>query len=293
MTTPPLITIDVEDWPQSSWDRDLPISKRAADNTLKVLDVLETLNVRATMFILGKFAETFPEIVKAIHAKGHEIGSHGHGHVEIFKQSPEEFREDVRRTKAFLEDLTGEQVRGYRAPDFSIITESLWALTVLAEVGYEYDSSIFPVKRNRYGIPTWPIDPARVILENNRSILEFPIATITMFQKNWPIGGGGYHRLLPGFLSRMLADRSMQQAPFVFYCHPYEFDPSEFREIEHKIPLPVALHQGLGRRWFEDRFKSFVRSFGGSPVADYIDSQETWREMKVTDIVPAVSSLQN
>jgi len=142
--SPPVITVDVEDWPQSTWDRDLPITERSAINTRLVLQLLRNAGVHATMFVLGKFAEMFPEIVREIRAEGHEVACHGYGHVEIFKQSQKEFLLDVRRAKDLLEHILGEKVRGYRAPEFSIMYHTLWALEVLAEMGFEYDSSIFP-----------------------------------------------------------------------------------------------------------------------------------------------------
>ncbi|MGD9722108.1 MAG: DUF3473 domain-containing protein [Pirellulales bacterium] len=271
---PPIISIDVEDWPQSSWDRNLPITERAAANTRRLLAILGQAGIRTTMFVLGKMAERFPEVVREIDAAGHEVASHGYGHVEIFKQSREEFAADLRRSKDFLEQLLGKPVRGYRAPDFSIVRSSLWALEVLAEQGFEYDSSIFPVKRPRYGIPDWPLTPTRVRLPNGRSILEFPIASYRALGKNWPVGGGGYHRLLPGPAGRWLAQRVMRTRPFVFYCHPYEFDPREFAEIDVAIPLKVRLHQGLGRGRFEARFVRLVRQFGGCRMIDLVDNQQ-------------------
>src|SRR5262245_49719293 len=156
---PPIISVDVEDWPQSTWNRDLPITPRAAANTRRLLDLLSESNVLATMFVLGKFAEAFPEVVREIRAEGHEVGCHGYGHVEIFKQSRQEFADDVRRSKDSIEQIVGEQVNGYRAPDFSIVRDTLWALEVLSEAGFQYDSSIFPVYRTQYGIPDWPPAP--------------------------------------------------------------------------------------------------------------------------------------
>jgi polysaccharide deacetylase family protein (PEP-CTERM system associated) len=266
-----MISVDVEDWPQSSWDRDLPITARAADNTRHLLALLDKAGVRVTMFILGKLAERFPDLVREIDAAGHEIGSHGYGHVEIFKQTRGEFADDLRRSKDLLERAIGKRVRGYRAPDFSIVRSSLWALEELAEQGFDYDSSIFPVKRPRYGIPDWPMDPARVQLGDGRSIVEFPIASYRAWGKNWPVGGGGYHRLLPGSAGRWLAGRVMRLRPFVFYCHPYEFDPREFSEISLQIPLKVRLHQGLGRGRFEARFIRMLRQFGGCRMVDWLE----------------------
>ena len=266
----PVITIDVEDWPQSTWDRSLPITQRAADNARHVLDLLARVDVRATMFVLGKFAERFPEVVREADSAGHEIASHGYGHVEIFKQSRAEFAGDLRRSKRFLEDTIGKKVRGYRAPDFSIVPETLWALDEIAEQGFEYDSSIFPVKRPRYGIPDWPPGPTCVALPGGGSLLEFPIGSYRAFKRNWPVGGGGYYRLLPGPASRWFVRRVLESRPFVFYCHPYEFDPKEFAEIPLRIPLRVRLHQGLGRGRFENRFVRLVRRFGGCRIADLV-----------------------
>ena len=273
-SAPPIISVDVEDWPQSSWDRDLPITQRAADNTRRLLDLLDEAGIRTTMFVLGKLAERFPGLVREIDAEGHEVASHGHGHVEIFRQTPEQFAGDLRRSKDLLEQTIGKRVRGFRAPDFSIVRDSLWALDVLAELGFEYDSSIFPVKRPRYGIPDWPLAPTRVLLPSGRDILEFPIASYRLWGRNWPVGGGGYHRLLPGAAGRWLAGRVMRTRPFVFYCHPYEFDAREFAEISLKLPLRVRLHQGLGRGRFKVRFARLIRQFGGCRMVDVIDARE-------------------
>jgi polysaccharide deacetylase family protein (PEP-CTERM system associated) len=268
---PPAISVDVEDWPQSTWDHSLPITERAASNTRRVLALLSEAGVHATMFVLGKFAERFPEVVREIHAQGHEVASHGYGHVEIFHQSQGEFTEDIRRSKENLEQIIGARVRGYRAPDFSIVRETLWALRALSEAGFDYDSSIFPIRHARYGIPDWPVSPVRLDLGNGNTITECPIATFRWINKNWPVGGGGYHRLLPGFMTRYLSRRVMKSTPFVLYCHPYELDPSEFKEISISIPLSVRLHQGLGRRWFKKRLKVFLQSFGGQPVRNLLD----------------------
>ena len=271
--SPPVISIDVEDWPQSTWDRDLPITQRAAVNTRRVLSLLRKADVRVTMFVLGKFAAAFPEIVREMRADGHEIASHGYGHVEVFKQSREEFVNDVYCSKDLLEQILGERIRGYRAPDFSIVHHTLWAFEVLVEAGFEYDSSIFPIRHARYGIPDWPTAPVKVRLPRGKRLIEFPIATLRCLGKNWPVGGGGYHRLLPGCLSRYAAHHVMVSHPFVFYCHPYEFDTQEFQEIPLKLPLHIRLHQGLGRRWFTQRFTAFLHRFGGQRMEDLLASK--------------------
>jgi polysaccharide deacetylase family protein (PEP-CTERM system associated) len=243
-----------------------------------LLDLLGRLQIRATMFVLGKVAERFPALVRDIDAAGHEIASHGYGHIEIFRQSREAFGADVRRSKDLLEQLICKPVRGYRAPDFSIVRTSLWALEELAQHGFHYDSSIFPVAHPRYGIPDWPLTPTRVRLPGGVSCIEVPIASYRAFGRNWPVGGGGYHRLLPGTASRWLAERVMRSRPFVFYCHPYEFDPRDFAEMPVRVPIRVRMHQGLGRRRFEARFTRFVGQFGGCRIADIIDCRE-WPEL--------------
>jgi polysaccharide deacetylase family protein (PEP-CTERM system associated) len=209
--------------------------------------------------------------------------------VEIAQQSPDEFLTDIRRAKDLLEQITGERVTGYRALDFSIVRSTLWAFDALAEAGFEYDSSVMPVRHPRYGIPDWPVLPVRVNLGRGNSILEAPLATFRALGRNWPVGGGGYHRLLPGFASRYFARHVMSVAPFVFYCHPYEFDVQELEEIPLRVPLTVRLHQGAGRRWFEQRFRSFVSCFGGQPVHDMLSSQQ-WSEFHLHSLHSESSS---
>jgi polysaccharide deacetylase family protein (PEP-CTERM system associated) len=285
---PPVISIDVEDWPQSTWDRKLPITDRAAENTRCVLRLLRETEVRATMFVLGKFAERFPHVIREIQADGHEVACHGYGHLEIARQSPDEFLADICHSKDLLEQITGEKVKGYRAPDFSIMRNTLWAFDVLVEAGFEYDSSVMPVKHPRYGIADWPVVPVRVNLGGGKSILEAPLATYRALGRNWPVGGGGYHRLLPGFAIRYFARQVMHAVPFVFYCHPYEFDVQELKEIPLRVPLTVRLHQGAGRRWFEQRFRSFVRCFGGQPMHDMLSLQQ-WSEFHLLSLTSASS----
>jgi polysaccharide deacetylase family protein (PEP-CTERM system associated) len=281
--SPPVISIDVEDWPQSTWNRSLPITDRAAENTLRTLRILRDEKVRVTMFVLGKFAEKFPNIVKEIHADGHEVACHGYGHIQVDQQTPDEFLADIRQSKDILEQIIGAKVKGYRAPDFSIVGSSLWALDALVEAGFEYDSSIMPVRHPRYGIPEWPVFPVRVKLRQELSILEVPLATFYALGINWPVGGGGYHRLLPGFASRYLARRVMRRTPFVFYCHPYEFDVNELKEIPLALPLSIRLHQGAGRRWFEQRFRSFLKCFGGRSM-DELLSSHVWSEFHLSSL---------
>jgi len=256
-----ILSIDIEDWRQSTWDRNLSISQRAADNTLRLLDVLDNYGVKATMFVLGKFSEKYPEIIKKIQCNGHEIACHGYGHVEIFKQNYKSFKMDVKRAKDGLEQIIGKPVIGYRAPDFSIINSSLWALEVLSELGFQYDSSIFPIKHNRYGISNWPTSIQNVILDNGGSILEFPLSTYKFGNLNIPVSGGGYFRLFPSMLFCYFIKNILRERPFIFYMHPYELDHMEFDYLEFKIPLLTRIHQSFGRKYFSGKLAILLKTF--------------------------------
>lgn len=259
---PLVCTVDVEDWAQSTLDTDLPISDRAGPNMERVLDVLAEENVQATCFVLGKFAEQFPATVRRIAAEGHEVASHGYGHVDVFRMSPTQFREDIRRSKGQLEALTGVEVKGYRAPDFSIVKGSLWALDILAEEGFIYDASINPAVLARFGVPGFPSQPVRMPVSGGLTLVELPVATLRVLGRQLPVAGGGYHRLLPYSLIRWVIERTVLAGEvFMAYCHPYEFDPDEFKYLKIPLPLKTRLHQGLGRRGFEKKFRQMLREF--------------------------------
>lgn len=258
------ITVDVEDWPQSSWDRGLPLSDYCADNTKRLLEIMgEFSRACATFFILGKFAEKHPNIVREIHQAGHEIGSHGWGHIEVFHLGQDKFSEDIRHSTEAIAIATGELPIGYRAPDFSIVGETLWALEILAEQGYTYDSSIFPIAKARYGIAAWPREAVRIKLKSGNTITEFPLATLDLVGLCLPIGGGGYARLLPaGILARAFRKAQVQLSSLpVFYCHPYELDCQEFKRIDIKIPIKVRLHQGMGRKQTASKLRRLLKNF--------------------------------
>jgi polysaccharide deacetylase family protein (PEP-CTERM system associated) len=279
---PLVCTIDVEDWAQSTLDTGLPITDRAGPNMERVLDVLADEKAKATCFILGKFAEKFPSCVKRIAAEGHEIASHGYGHVDVFRLSPAQFREDIRRSKGQLESMAGMPVNGYRAPDFSIVKESLWAMDILAEEGFVYDASINPAVLARFGVPDFPAQPVRLQLANGRSLMELPVATLKIFGRRFPVAGGGYHRLLPfPFIQYAIEKSVLSREVFMAYCHPYEFDPDEFAHLGYSLPLKTRLHQGLGRRGFERKFRQMLREFE-TTLAIQVAEQRNWPEHTLT-----------
>jgi polysaccharide deacetylase family protein (PEP-CTERM system associated) len=228
------LTIDVEDYFQvsafapciarSEWDtRECRVER----NVHLILDMLERHGVQATFFTLGWIAERYPQLVREMTRRGHEVASHGYAHQRASDQSPTEFLQDIRSAKAILEDLSGQAVRGYRAPSFSISTGNLWAFDSLAEAGYEYSSSIYPIRHDHYGIP----DAPRFMHDVRPSLIEIPATTIRAFARNWPASGGGYFRLMPYAVSRRLIRRvnETDQAAAVFYFHPWEVDPQQPR----------------------------------------------------------------
>ena len=231
------MTIDVEDYfhvsvfdglvPRHAWDS---LESRVERNTGRLLDILAEHNVRATFFILGWVAERHPDLVRRIGAGGHEIASHGYGHRLVYDQTPQAFRQDVRRAKLLLEDATGNPVLGYRAPSYSIVPRTLWALDVLTEEGYSYDASIFPIRHDRYGIPVSARQPYVIDRAHGR-IIEAPASTVRLGGLNFPIAGGGYFRLLPYSWAQWGIGRvnAVEGRPVIFYLHPWEIDPDQPR----------------------------------------------------------------
>lgn len=196
-----------------------------------ILDQLAERGIRATFFVVGQIAEDDPKLIRAIHEAGHEVASHGWDHRRILVMEPASFRDDLRRSREALEQASGAPVVGYRAPTFSLVRKTAWALDVLAELGFEYDSSIYPVRHDRYGIPDAPRGPF-LARGTRHEILEIPPATVRIGGVNVPMGGGGYFRLLPGPLMKLalaLSRRDPQSRATVLYFHPWEFDPDQPR----------------------------------------------------------------
>ena len=204
-----VLTIDVEEYFQvsafddivqpSQWDQ---FDSRVELNTIKILDHLSRRQVKGTFFVLGWIAERHPQLVRAIHSHGHEVACHGYSHRLVYEQTAAEFREETRRAKTILEDITGRSVVSYRAASYSITDSSRWALDILAEEGFRYDSSIFPIVHDRYGIPDFPRHPHLLRLDGGKNLIEFPMSTVRLLGTNLPIAGGGYFRLLPYWMTR-------------------------------------------------------------------------------------------
>jgi polysaccharide deacetylase family protein (PEP-CTERM system associated) len=211
-------------------DRWTEFEDRTEASTRRVLSVLDRLNAKGTFYILGWTAERHPELVAEIAAAGHEVASHGYDHELIYNQTPEAFRDDIRRARSLLQRLSGQEILGYRAPSYTIVTRTRWALPILVEEGHRYSSSVFPIMRKRYGIPNAPRFPHRVSLDAGRSITEFPLPTVRLGRLNVPATGGAYLRLLPlGFQTWALRRFLQAGQPFVINVHPWELDPDQPR----------------------------------------------------------------
>lgn len=269
-------TVDVEDWFQvaalapavarESW---ASREYRAERNTDRVLAVLEEQGVRGTFFVLGWIAERSPQLVRRIAAAGHEVASHGYSHELIYRQSEAAFRSETARCKQLLEDLVGQAVLGYRAASFSITRASLWALDVLIDLGFRYDSSIFPIRHDRYGIPQAAREPGMLNAPSRRTLVEFPMSVATLCGAQVPVSGGGYFRILPYWLTRTGLRRinGAGELPFVFYMHPWEIDPQQPRVAVGWLSR-FRHYTNLGR--CEARLRRLLQEFAFAPMRDVL-----------------------
>lgn len=260
-------SVDVEDYFQvgafegtvrrDDWDR---LEHRVEPNTRRLLDLLERHQARATFFVLGWVAERWPGLVRDIQAAGHELGTHGYDHRRVTYLTPESFRLDVRHAKEIIEDIAGVPVIGYRAPSYSIVRETLWAIDVLAEEGFRYDSSIFPIVHDRYGIPGYPRFPRRVRGSNGSALHEFPISTVRVAGVNLPFVGGGYLRHFPlsFVLWGMRRLNGGDGQPAIVYIHPWEIDPGQPRQPVGWLTR-IRHYRNLDRT--EERLECLLRDF--------------------------------
>ena len=228
------LTVDVEDYfqvwalapyiPRHKWDHTPCRVERNVDLILQLLDESDS---RATFFTLGWVAERFPEVVRRIANAGHEVASHGYAHLRADELTREAFFADILLAKSILQDLLGSEVKGYRAPNFSIGAGNAWAYECIAEAGYEYSSSVYPIQHDHYGVP----DAPRFKHHSPLGVPEIPISTVRFMNRNWPAGGGGYFRLMPYAISRWLIKRvnEAEEQPAIFYFHPWELDPGQPR----------------------------------------------------------------
>lgn len=258
------MTVDVEDYFQvsafentigrDSWDT-IPV--RVTKNTERILRLFSDHEVKATFFMLGWVAERFPELVKKIVEQGHELASHGYSHYRVTSQTRSEFSEDIIRTKKLLEEISGVEVKGYRAPSYSIGKANLWAHEEIERAGYLYSSSVYPVQHDIYGFPEAP----RYIFKCRERLFEIPISTLQIGERNIPIGGGGYFRLYPYVFSKWAIEtvNTKEHKPTIFYFHPWEIDTEQPRQKGAGWKSRFRHYLNLGR--MESRLKSLLTDF--------------------------------
>lgn len=263
------LSIDVEDYFQvaafsryisrDEWDtRDCRVER----NVDRILEMLSQSDAKATFFTLGWVAQRYPAMVRRIVERGHELASHGHAHHRASEQSPEEFFADISRAKSILEDYSGVSVRGYRAPSFSIGAGNTWAFECIQRAGYSYSSSIYPIRHDHYG---WTSAP-RFAFNPSPGLVEIPISTVRLMNRNWPAGGGGYFRLLPYGVSRWALRRinRADHEPAIFYFHPWEIDPNQPRVTNADLKARFRHYVNLDRT--ERRLRQLLRDFRWSRV---------------------------
>lgn len=260
------MTIDVEDYfqvsafaphiPRNSWPT-LPC--RVEANIDRILGLLNGRGIKATFFTLGWIAERYPAMVRQIVDQGHELASHGYGHERASDLTEQQFRDDIGRSKRILEDISGHQIKGYRAPSFSIGANNLWTLDVLHSEGYRYSSSIYPVRHDHYGMPDAP--RFAFYPKNEDGLLELPITTVRLMNRNLPAGGGGYFRFFPYALSRWLMQQVNQRdgQPAIFYFHPWEIDSGQPRQ--KNISLKTRFRHYVNLHRMETRLQALTRDF--------------------------------
>lgn len=268
------ISVDLEDWyslvRRRVWGVDEPPTDRVVHSTHALLGLLSEADTHATFFVLGQVAERFPELVRLVASRGHEIATHGHTHRRVDRSDPETFRSELRRSGAAIEAACGVRPRGHRAPEFSIGRDTSWAFRILDEEGLRYDSSVFPIRHRRYGIPGAPVAPYQIDCGDGRTITELPLATVSVAGRRLPAAGGGYLRFFP---YRMI-ETAVRQAdaagrPAIVYVHPYEFDPLPLR---FEQPLPTArarffvASQNAFRGRATPRLQRLLRTFSFGPL---------------------------
>ena len=260
------LTIDLEDWHEGMLRRLTGsigrVSQTVRTCTHRLLDLLDAHQTRATFFVVGNVAEEHPQLIREVARRGHEIGSHTHRHLPIFQQTRAEFRDAMDGTVKLLQDLSNQPILGFRAPLFSVGSVSHWCFEVLGELGFAYDSSVFPVASARYGIANCPVTPFKINTPSG-PIVEFPIASWEVLGKRIPVGGGSYFRFLPiALLRRAFKDLERQRHPAVLYFHPYEFHDG-LLEVGWRKPNPVYLKylvlHNLGTPLIAQRLTALLR----------------------------------
>ncbi len=290
-----VLTIDVEDYYHVSafeslvryeeWDQ---YESRVERNTYHLLDIFDLYQTKATFFVLGWVAERHPKLIREIDQRGHEVASHGHSHKRIYTQTPEQFREETRRSKYIVEEIIDRAIVGYRAASYSITKKSLWALEILVEEGFLYDSSIFPVWHDLYGIP----DSKRFsycIKTKSGTIYEYPLSTLRIFKTNIPVCGGGYLRIYPYFFTKKAVRilNHNENQPVIIYAHPWEFDPDQPR-LNGKWLSRLRHYTNISKT--DSILKSLLNDFQFGTMSDLYNQEQAKHSYIYPHPLPAISA---
>jgi len=262
--TPPahILSVDVEDWPQSTLDHSLPIGDRVVANTLGLLELLKETGSRATFFVLGKVAEKYPKLAGEIARAGHEVGTHGYSHESLDAMTARRFKEELHRSIQLLSEQTGLPVHGHRAADFSISERRLYFLEYLLQEGISYDSSIFPIRHPRYGVSGAHRHPHLIRCASRRLLFEFPPATVKLGRMVLPGAGGGYFRLFPYWWTHFtLWNIERARYPATCYFHPYEIDNEEIQKMPYPVPTILRLSQFMNRGTVKEKLRRLLKNF--------------------------------
>jgi polysaccharide deacetylase family protein (PEP-CTERM system associated) len=280
-----VLSVDVEDGLSIAMRDLLNIEIAPTERVIKNVNILLSLfaekKFKATFFVLGEVAFAFPELVKTIASYGHEVAVHGYYHDQFFKISRVKAKEDIGKAKALIEEITGNRVYGFRAPAFSISTNTSWALDTISELGFKYDSSIVPAKVDRYGWPGFAKDIHRLVLPSGNSIIEVPLSVIKIFGKLTPACGGGYLRHLPYIFTKKAFLSIQKRRPVIVYLHPYEIDKEKYPDFFYKArssasfrkKLPLMFYR-LGKNGLETKLDHLLKEFQFKPIIEIIDNLE-------------------
>jgi len=286
------LSIDVEDGinilMRDLFNVDKSPTTRVIDNVNILLDLFNEKDVRATFFILGEIATTYPSLVKSIASGGHEIGVHGYNHDQLFKLSPGQVKEDIYKAKEIIEDVTGKEVYGFRAPAFSIMESTSWALDIISELGFKYDSSIVPARANRYGWPGFSREINRLNLKGGGSLIEVPLSVIDVMGKTLPACGGGYLRYFPYSFTRKAFLTISKQRPVIVYLHPYELDTAKYPDYFYEAMasmrlvkrIPLSFYR-LNKGTVKKKLGLLIDEFPFKPIIDIITGLEKSSEIAV------------
>lgn len=278
------LTFDVEDWFQvaalnnvikyADWDK---CESRIVVNMVRILESLSQTKTKATFFVLGWIAERFPQVVKLVYEAGHEVATHGYFHKSISEQSPREFEQDLIHSVRVIEQVIPEKVIGYRAPNFSVSSDTFWIFEVLANHGIEYDSSIFPIKHDRYGAKDFPRFPVCIRLNGYKKVVEFPVSTMNLLGRNIPVSGGGYFRLYPyHFIKWAINTINSSGNPVLIFLHPWELDP-DLPRVKAGFLSKFRTYANLYLT--QERFSRLLNDFQFSSVREILAMKDSLPEI--------------